>query len=126
MKNVKYTKYAIITFYLLASYWVTCLVFEKGFAEHGIQHSADGSHYENTLMILLIATGFSAIGVFLLGLLSMFTYYIFVKLIFTDEIKEAALIHLMRNRIQHRKEMKSKVAEHNNAWPSEHPVTEIK
>jgi len=98
MKNVKYTKYAIITFYLLASYWVTCLVFEKGFVEHGLQHTADGSHYENTLMIMLIATGFSAIGVFLLGLLSMFTYFIFVKLIFTDEIKEAAMLYLMRKR----------------------------
>lgn len=108
MKNVKYTKYAIITFYLLASYWVTCLVFEKGFAEHGLQHTADGSHYENTLMIMLIATGFSAIGVFLLGLLSMFTYWIFVKLIFADEIKEAAMLYLMRKHKQVRNDIKNK------------------
>lgn len=97
MKSVKYVKFAITAFYLIVSYWVTCLIFEKEFASTAIKHAVD-SKYENTLMILLISTTFSAIGVFLLGLLSMFTHYVFTKLIFADEIKYAALLYLKNRR----------------------------
>jgi len=31
MKNVKYIKFAITAFYLIVSYWVTCLIFETFF-----------------------------------------------------------------------------------------------
>ena len=97
MKSIKYIKFAITAFYLLVSYWVTCLIFEKEFAATTMKHAVD-SQYENTLMILLVSTAFSAVGIFLLGLLSIFTHYVFTKLIFADEVKYAALLYLKNRR----------------------------
>jgi len=101
MKSIKYVKFAIIAFYLIVSYWVTALIFEKEFAATAIKHAVD-SKYENTLMILLISTGFSAIAVFLLGLLSLFTNFVFVRLVFTDEIKSGAMAIINKKRRQYK------------------------
>ncbi len=97
MKSVKIIKAIITGFYLIASCWITFLVFERNFVHAKMQFSPD-SQYENTLMILLVATMFSAVGVFLMGLLSMFTHFVFIKLIFSDEIKRAAFLYLKRER----------------------------
>lgn len=104
MKSIKYIKIAITAFYLLVSYWVTCLIFEKEFAATAMKHSVD-SHYENTLMILLISTLFSAVGVFLLGLLSLFTHHVFTKLIYSNEIKYAAMLYLKDKRKKSHKKL---------------------
>ncbi len=90
---MKVIKFIITLFFLVTSYWVTYLVFSRNFAHEGIKYSADNWN-ENTFMILLISTSLSAVGVFFLGILSMFTHFVFIKLIYSDEIKQAALFYL--------------------------------
>ena len=63
---------------------------------------------ENTLMILLYSVGISMICIFLMGLLSIFIHFVFVRLNYTDEIREAAFHLLRRNRTEIKK--------------SEHPI----
>jgi len=75
------------------SYWVTCLVFQRNFKHAGMAFSAD-DWTENTLMILLTSTFISMAGVLCIGVLSMFTHFVFIKLIYADEIKQAAFFYI--------------------------------
>lgn len=96
-ENMKIIKFLVTLFFLATSYWVTYLIFERNFMHAGMQYSAD-SWNENTLMILLTSTAFSAIGVLCLGVLSMFTHFVFIKLIYADEIKQAAYFYVKNKR----------------------------
>jgi len=91
MKNLKIT---ITVFYLIVSFWVTYLIFQTHFVHDKMIYSID-NRYENTLMILLISTLLSMIGVFFLGLLALFTNFVFVKLLF--EKNEITLNSVKRN-----------------------------
>ena len=90
---MKLIKFIITLFFLTTSYWITYLVFSRNFSHAGIMFSAEDWN-ENTFMILLTSTGLSAIGVFFLGILSMFTHFVFIKLIYADEIKQAAVFYI--------------------------------
>jgi hypothetical protein len=90
---MKIIKLIITLFFLTTSYWVTYLVFSRNFSHAGIMFSAEDWN-ENTFMILLTSTGLSAVGVLFLGILSMFTHFVFVKLIYADEIKQAAIFYI--------------------------------
>ena len=83
--------------FLISSYWVTFLIFKRQFSNPEMKFSPD-SWSENTLMLLLLSIGISMIGVFLMGLLSIFTHFVFVRLMYTDEIREAAFHIIRRNR----------------------------
>jgi small basic protein len=98
MKNIKIVKIIITIFFLLGSAWISFLIFEREFATKVLAHTADSNNYENTLMILLIGTLFSTIGILCMGLMAMFTRYVFVKLIFVDEIREAAYLYYIGKR----------------------------
>jgi hypothetical protein len=89
-------KFVITMFFLCISYWVIVLIFGREFAHVGIKYAAE-SWNENTLMILLIATGQSCVAVFCLGVLSMFVRFVFVKLVYAEEIKHAAY-YMIKNR----------------------------
>lgn len=103
---MKTIKLAITGFFLLASFILTELIFMRGFAHTGLEFAVDNSA-ENTLMILIVSTVLSAVGIFFLGLLSMFTYFVFIKLIYADEIKHGALQYLRykRNKQNAKKDM---------------------
>lgn len=104
-------KFIITLFFLLISYWVTYLIFNRNFSQTTMEFAVENQN-ENTLMILLVSTILSAIGIFLLGLLSLFIHFVFIKLIYSDEIKHAAYFYIKNNRrkkfidkdlIEHRK-----------------------
>ena len=80
-------------------------MFESG------QFSVDNSKVENVTLILIYSVGLSALGVFLLGILSLFTFYVYIKIIFGDEVKNAAMSLLDRKRFTHKKEITKKVTE---------------
>lgn len=86
-------KFIITLFFITMSYWVTCLVFQRNFKHAGMAFSAD-DWTENTLMILLTSTFISMAGVLCIGVLSMFTHFVFIKLIYADEIKQAAFFYI--------------------------------
>jgi len=90
---MKLIKFIITLFFLTTSYWITYLVFSRNFSHAGIMFSAEDWN-ENTFMILLTSTALSAVGVFFIGILSMFTHFVFVKLIYADEIKQAAVFYI--------------------------------
>ncbi len=96
-KNIKFIKLSIATFYLLASFWVSYLIFSRGFIHKGMEFSVD-SETENTFMILTVCTLLSGVCVLFLGLLSMFTNFVFVRLIYADEIKQGAFFLINKKR----------------------------
>src|SRR3972149_4196922 len=97
-RHMKIIKISITFFFLVSSYWVTYLIFSRNFAHAGISFAVD-NWTENTFMILLLSTSLSIAGIFFTGILSMFTHFIFVKLIYSDESKQAAFFYIKnRNR----------------------------
>lgn len=90
---MKTVKVVITCMFLVASYWVSYLVFQRHFSASGMNYAVE-NNTENTFMILLISTGLSAIGILCMGVLAIFTNFVFVKLTFTDEIKQTAYIML--------------------------------
>lgn len=102
-------KIVITMFYLLASIWVSHLIFSYMF-ESG-QFTVDNSKVENVTLILIYSVGLSALGVFLLGILSLFTFYVYIKIIFGDEVKNAAMSLLDRKRFLNKKEITKKIVE---------------
>lgn len=56
----------------------------------------NGELFENTALILLYSVSLSAIFIFLLGMLSIFTHFVYIKLIYGDEIRNAAYVLLKR------------------------------
>lgn len=112
MKNIKVVKGIITVLFLLGSAWITFLVFEREFAQKALVHTADANSYENTLLILLIGTLFSTIGIFCMGMMSLFARFVFVKLVFVDEIREAAYLYYIDKR---KKDSKTEVEDTNLA-----------
>ena len=92
---MKIVKYIITTFFLILSYFVTLLIFTKFL--NGSPISVDNLN-EDILLKLITGTLLSCVGIFFLGLLSIFTNFVFVKLIYNDEIKEAAYILIKEKR----------------------------
>lgn len=108
---MKTIKFIITLFFLLISYWITYLIFNRNFAQTSMEFAVDNQN-ENTLMILLVSTILSMVGIFLLGILSIFVHFVFIKLIYSNEIKQAAYFYIKNNRnkqyidkdlIEHRK-----------------------
>ncbi len=92
---MKIVKYIITTFFLILSYFVTLLIFTKFL--NGSPITVDNLN-EDILLKLITGTLLSCVGIFFLGLLSIFTNFVFVKLIYNDEIKEAAYILMKEKR----------------------------
>ena len=111
-------KLAITGFFLSASFWVTYLIFNRGFMHKGMEFSVD-NQTENTFMILLVCTVLSAVAVFFLGLLSMFTHFVFVRLIYADDIKIAALSMLRKRRRTKRQKLQTQLKQ------EEQPTVEL-
>jgi putative exporter of polyketide antibiotics len=103
---MKYIKLSITTFFLFISFWLTTLIFGKQFSVNNLEYAID-NHTENTLMILIISTVLSAIGIFLLGLLALFIHYVFVKLTFHNEIRKDAFL-LLKYRRNKQNKLKTK------------------
>lgn len=87
---MKFIKFLITIFYLCASFFITVMIFSKNFAHEGLKFSVD-SWSENQFLIILNSTWMSVISVFLLGICSIFTNFVFVRIIYNNEIREAAL-----------------------------------
>jgi hypothetical protein len=65
------------------------MIFGKNFAHEGLKYSVD-SWTENQFMIILNSTWMSLIAIFLLGVCAIFMNFMFVRIIYNHEIKEAA------------------------------------
>ncbi len=91
MKAFKYT----LSFWFFAiSCFITVLVFKEHFPISLIVVSKD----ETIVHGLLMATYESMLGILASGILCLFSYFVFVKIIFSDEIKENVFIHLKKLR----------------------------
>lgn len=99
---MKLIKLLITVFFLLVSFWLSILIFKRNFTQHELEFAVD-NHIENNFMILIVSTILSAVGVFLLGLLSLFVNFVFVKLIYTDEINKQAFNLLKFRRFNKKK-----------------------
>lgn len=84
-------KFIITLFYLFASIITSYCIFQ-----YMLYSSKTGM--ENVMLSILYSVGLSAFTIFLLGLLSIFTHFIFVKLIYSDEVKNAAYVLLQNKR----------------------------
>lgn len=88
---------AVITlFYLLSSIWSTYLIFSF-MLTNNINNV--GQPVENIALVLLYSVGLSALTIFMLGLLSIFTHFVYVKLIYGNEIRNAAYVLLKNKRM---------------------------
>jgi hypothetical protein len=94
---MKLIKYIIALFFLVNTFWTVYLIFSRLYSHPGMEFSVD-SGLENHFMMLIIGTTLSMVSVFLNGLLSLFTHWVFVKLLFIDDIKKSALEFLKRKR----------------------------
>lgn len=90
-------KTIITVFFLLLSYFSIYLIFNRYFWTPGLTKSVD-DHTENTFMLLLTCTGLSGVAILCSGIISMFTHFVFVKIAFSQEIKEAAYFLLKNKR----------------------------
>lgn len=115
-------KLAITGFFLSASFWVTYLIFMRGLAPTHLQMSVD-SHTEDRFMILLVCTLLSAVGVLFLGLLSLFTHFVFVRLVYSDDIKIAAISMIRNKRKDNQAKRKAKNAQVTKEIKPEQEVT---
>jgi hypothetical protein len=100
---MKAIKFLITLFFLVASYWVVYLVFQRHFVSSGMSFAVE-NNTENTFMILIVSTALSVVGIFCMGLLSLFVNFVFVKLVFSDEIREAAR-HMLINKRKENKDL---------------------
>lgn len=98
MKNIKTIKGIITTLFLLGSAWISFLVFEYEFSKKVLIHTADLNSTENLLLILLLGTVFSVLGILCMGVIALFTRFVFVKLVLADEIREAAYLYYIEKK----------------------------
>lgn len=90
---MKFIKLLITLFYLSISFFITTLIFNKNFEHEGLKYSVD-SWTENQFLIIINSTGMSIIAILALGVCAIFMNFIFVRIIYNNEIKEAALVIL--------------------------------
>lgn len=90
-------KFFITLLFLATSYGLSYLIFSRNFAHMNMEFSADNWD-ENTFMIVITSTGLSMVGVLCMGLLSMFANFVFVRLVYVNEIKQAAYFLVQKNR----------------------------
>jgi hypothetical protein len=95
---MKSLKFVILLFYMLASFWLTYLIFSYMFNVNDLALSADNSILESNFMVLLLGTVYSTIGISFMGVLALFTNFVFIKLLQHSEIKKTALEYLKRKR----------------------------
>lgn len=97
-------KLIITTFYLLMSILTSYLIFNY-FLSTSV--SVNGERIEPISLTILYSIGLSAVSVFMYGILALFMNFVFVKLIFSDEIKVAALTLLKYRKEQNNKQINS-------------------
>ncbi len=93
MNSIKIIKFTITLFFLFSTYFIIYCIFSKNFVHEGLVYSVD-SWKENQFLIMINSTWMSMIAVICLGTLSIFTNFVFVRLVYSNEIKESALILL--------------------------------
>lgn len=94
---MKTFKQFILLFYMLGSFWIVYLIFNYHF-NVDINYTADGNILENNFMLLLMSTIYSAFAILFMGVLALFTNFVFVKLLQSTEIKQSAIEYLKRKR----------------------------
>ena len=93
MNPIKIIKLTITLFFLFSSYFISYCIFSKNFIHEGLVYSVD-SWKENQFLIIINSTWMSMLAVLCLGILSVFINFVFVRLVYSNEIKESALILL--------------------------------
>lgn len=100
---MKFLKQIIAVVFLTGSIWLGYLVFSNEFSKPVIVYELD---YEledttvNTFTKLIRSTTFTGLGILFMGLLALFTNFVFTKLLFTDDIKHNAIKYLKKKRKQ--------------------------
>lgn len=93
MINFKPIKLVITLFFLFISCFVIFNIFKLNYNHYNLKFSVD-SWNEEQILIILHSTWMSMIAVLSLGILSIWLNFIFFKISYNQEIKEAALFLL--------------------------------
>lgn len=96
MKIINVVKYIIIIFFLLLCLFTIFNIFLLNFKHHNLKFSVD-SWNEEQILIILNSIWISMLAVLCIGILSVWINFIFIRIVFNDEIREAAL-SLLKNR----------------------------
>lgn len=100
---MKFLKQIIAIVFLAGSIWLGYLVFQNEFSTATVVYD---TQYElqdtsiGTLTRLIRGTVFTGLGISFLGMLALFTNFVFVKLLFKEHIKTVALKYLKEKRKQ--------------------------
>lgn len=97
-------KQIIALVFLTGSIWLGYLLFSNEFNKPVIVQDSIGTEYVlediviNTSTKLIKSTVFTGFGILFMGLLAIFTNFVFTKLLFTDDIKHNAIKYLKKKR----------------------------
>lgn len=97
-------KQIIALVFLTGSIWLGYLLFSNEFNKPVIVQDSIGTEYLledtviNTSTKLIKSTVFTGFGILFMGLLALFTNFVFTKLLFTDDIKHNAIKYLKKKR----------------------------
>lgn len=105
MISFKPIKLVITLFFLSISCFVIFNIFKLNYNHYNLKFSVD-SWNEEQILIILHSTWMSMLAVLCLGILSIWINFIFFRITYNQEIKEAAMFLL---KIRNKQQSKSKI-----------------
>lgn len=90
INGIRAVKLLVTGFFLFITFSTVTSIFTLNFAHSGLKFSVDSWTEEQVLMILN-STWMSMLATLCLGILSVWINFVFVRIIFNNEIREAAL-----------------------------------
>lgn len=100
---MKIIKQIIAVTFLIASMWLGYLIFENEFNGCTVIYDTQYELHDSTIGTttkLIRGTIFTGMSIFFLGLLAMFSNFVFFRLLFKDDIKNNAIYYLKDRRKQ--------------------------
>ena len=90
--NIKLTKTIITSFFLISLYWMAYLIFTQA------HYKMLKLNFPDKLEVIFLASIEFFITTLLMGLLSWFIHFVFVKLLYADDIKQFAILMIKDKR----------------------------
>jgi len=94
---MKIIKIAIVLAWFLISSIVVWLIFKRNFNHYQLYWSVD-NWCEDTILAILHSTWQSVLALFLCSILALFSHFVFIRLAFSKEIHEYAILLLKKSK----------------------------
>lgn len=98
---MRFLKQVIAIVFLFSSIWLGYLIFENEFSNPTVIYDTKYELEDSTIngfTKLIRGTVFSGVGILFMGLLALFSNFVFTKLLFKDDIKQTAIKHINEKR----------------------------